>query len=188
MFTNLSVCVPNREESLGEDLGLVDSPAYSGSCLSKPRAQCGAMHGSRTPQLTNRERTRLLTPQVARPSLVHLNFGFLHLTSLRDTMTVMATRFTPEVLLSAPRRSPGVPSPSGKRALYSVSTYSFEDHKKTSQVRVLDIESGDSISLVEDAKASEPVWLGDDEILHLKSDDNGTTTLVVRSVTSTEQE
>lgn len=37
------------------------------------------------------------------------------------TMTRKATKFTPEVLLSAPRRSPAVPSPNGKKALFTVS-------------------------------------------------------------------
>lgn len=36
------------------------------------------------------------------------------------TMTVHATRFTPEVLLSAPRRSSGVPNSTGKLVLYTV--------------------------------------------------------------------
>jgi hypothetical protein len=36
-------------------------------------------------------------------------------------MTLTATKFTPEVMLSAPRRSAGVPNPSGKLALYTVS-------------------------------------------------------------------
>jgi hypothetical protein len=38
-----------------------------------------------------------------------------------SAMTVKATKFTPEVLLSAPRRSPAVPSPNGKKALFTVS-------------------------------------------------------------------
>lgn len=35
-------------------------------------------------------------------------------------MTVHATHFTPEVLLSAPRRSPGIPNPTGELILYTV--------------------------------------------------------------------
>lgn len=35
-------------------------------------------------------------------------------------MTIRAAKFTPEVMLSAPRRSAGSPDPSGKRALYTV--------------------------------------------------------------------
>jgi Tol biopolymer transport system component len=99
-------------------------------------------------------------------------------------MTLTATKFTPEVMLSAPRRTPGVPNSSGKLALYSVSTYSFEDHKRTSQIRVLLVGSGESYTLVEDPSASEPVWLNDEDYLHLKSNDDGSTTLVVRHIQS----
>lgn len=41
----------------------------------------------------------------------------------RANMTLKATKFTPEVMLSAPRRSPGVPNPSGTLALYTVSLF-----------------------------------------------------------------
>ncbi|KAK4156890.1 Alpha/Beta hydrolase protein [Chaetomidium leptoderma] len=101
-------------------------------------------------------------------------------------MTLTATKFTPEVMLSAPRRSPAEPNPSGKLAVFTASSYSFDDHKKTSQIRILDIDSGDSTTLVEESGTSDPVWLEDDEILHLKSGDNGSTTLVVRHVNSAE--
>jgi hypothetical protein len=36
-------------------------------------------------------------------------------------MTIQAEKFTPEVLLSAPRRSPGVPNSTGELVLYTVS-------------------------------------------------------------------
>lgn len=36
-------------------------------------------------------------------------------------MTRQATRFTPEVLISAPRRSTGVPNSTGELVLYTVS-------------------------------------------------------------------
>lgn len=65
-----------------------------------------------------------------------------------------------------------------------MSTYSFSDRKKTSQIRVLDIASGQSELLVDDTAASEPVWLGDDEFLHLRSGDKGATSLVVRRAAS----
>lgn len=68
--------------------------------------------------------------------------------------------------------------------IQQVSTYSFEDHKKTSQIRALYIESGHSVLLVDDVSASEPVWLGDDEFLHLKSGENGSTSLMVRRAMS----
>lgn len=36
-------------------------------------------------------------------------------------MTIQASRFTPEVMLSAPRRSAGIPNSSGELVLYTVS-------------------------------------------------------------------
>ncbi|AEO53215.1 hypothetical protein MYCTH_2294250 [Thermothelomyces thermophilus ATCC 42464] len=99
-------------------------------------------------------------------------------------MTLTATKFTPEVMLSAPRRSPGVPNPSGTLALYTVSTYSFKDHEKTTNIRVLDINTGTATTPVDEAGASNPVWLNDDEILYVRSGDKGSSTLVVRNVTA----
>ncbi|KAK3300056.1 Alpha/Beta hydrolase protein [Chaetomium fimeti] len=93
-------------------------------------------------------------------------------------MTLTANKFTPEVMLSAPRRSAGVPNPSGKLVLYTVSTYCFKEHKNTSQIKVLEIDSGNSTTVFEGPGASEPVWLGDNDVLYLKSGDNGSTVLI----------
>ncbi|KAJ9157411.1 Prolyl oligopeptidase [Pleurostoma richardsiae] len=97
-------------------------------------------------------------------------------------MTIQAAKFTPEVLLSAPRRSTGSPNSTGELALYTVSTYSFEEHKKTSQIRVLDIQSGHSTLLFEDLSYSEPTWIGEKEFIFLKSGDKGTTNLLLADV------
>ncbi|KAL3419224.1 prolyl oligopeptidase [Phlyctema vagabunda] len=95
-------------------------------------------------------------------------------------MTVRAHKFTPEVLLSAPRRSAASPNPSGTLALYTVSTYSFESHSKTSEIRVLDTSSGQSNVLTNDLNASEPTWLGDgDLVLWLKGGEKGITDLLL---------
>jgi len=64
-----------------------------------------------------------------------------------------------------------------------VSTYSFETHKKTSQIRVLDIASGQSTVLVDDLGSSEPTWIGNDEFIYLKGGEKGKTILVADSVT-----
>ncbi|RDL36839.1 uncharacterized protein BP5553_06191 [Venustampulla echinocandica] len=95
-------------------------------------------------------------------------------------MTVGAKKFTPEVLLSAPRRSAATPNAAGTLALFSVSTYSFHSHSKTSEIRVLDIKTGQSELLTNDLAASEPTWLGDHNlVLWLKGGEKGTTELVV---------
>jgi hypothetical protein len=59
-------------------------------------------------------------------------------------MTIKASQFTPEVLLSAPRRSAGVPNANGSYVLFTVSSYSFESHSKTNELRVLDTKTNES--------------------------------------------
>ncbi|KAJ9648346.1 hypothetical protein H2201_000533 [Coniosporium apollinis] len=95
-------------------------------------------------------------------------------------MTIRAARFTPEVLLSAPRRSAGVPNADGSKVLYTLSTYSFAEHSGGSEVRVLDTATQESTVLT-DAGGSEPNWLGD-QVLMLVSGSNGTTDVLVGPV------
>ncbi|KAK5990897.1 putative dipeptidyl-peptidase 5 [Cladobotryum mycophilum] len=97
-------------------------------------------------------------------------------------MTIHAAKFTPEVLLSAPRRSPGVPNPTGELVLYTVSSYSFETHSKTSQIRVLNVKEGTSHLVSEDLSASDPVWIGEKEIVFIKGLENGGSALVAQHV------
>ncbi|KIN04004.1 hypothetical protein OIDMADRAFT_194096 [Oidiodendron maius Zn] len=87
-------------------------------------------------------------------------------------MTVRAKKFTPEVLLSAPRRSLATPNPAGTLALFTVSTYSFQFHSKTSEIRVLDIKTGQSKLLSSDGTASEPTWLLDNDLVTRLDADN----------------
>ncbi|KAF2806712.1 dipeptidyl-peptidase-like protein V precursor [Mytilinidion resinicola] len=97
-------------------------------------------------------------------------------------MTIRATKFTPKVLLSAPRRSSGVPNTDGSRILYSVSTYSFADHSRKTEIRVLDVSTQTSGLITDASGASEPNWLGDDHVLVLVPGDAGTTKLVAGNV------
>ncbi|KAK4461269.1 dipeptidyl-peptidase 5 [Cladorrhinum samala] len=90
----------------------------------------------------------------------------------------LTQKFTPEALLSAPRRSPAIPNCDGTLALYTVSTYSFEEHKRSSQIRLLKIGAGQSNVVVDDTAASEPVWIGSGEFIYLKGGENGTTNIV----------
>lgn len=94
-------------------------------------------------------------------------------------MTIKAAKFTPEVLLSAPRRSAGVPNADASKVLYTVSTYSFADHSSTAEVRVLDVASGESTVVTDNGDASEPTWLDGDNILLLLPGANGTTDVLV---------
>ncbi|KAF2836397.1 dipeptidyl-peptidase-like protein V precursor [Patellaria atrata CBS 101060] len=97
-------------------------------------------------------------------------------------MTVRATKFTPEVLLSAPRRSAGVPNWNGSFVLYSVSTYSFAEQERKSEIRVLNVLTGESTLLTNQSGAREPNWLDDGSVLLLTSGDEGATNIVIGSV------
>ncbi|RSL94004.1 hypothetical protein CDV31_014487 [Fusarium ambrosium] len=97
-------------------------------------------------------------------------------------MTRQATRFTPEVLLSAPRRSTGVPNSTGELVLYTVSSYSFDKHAKSSQIRVLSIKDGSSHLISEDTAASDPIWIGKHEIAFIKTSENGCSMLYSQHV------
>jgi len=98
-------------------------------------------------------------------------------------MTKRATHFTPEVLLSAPRRSSGVPNHDGSSILYSVSEHSFEEHKTTKQIKVLDAKTNESKIVTDVEGASEPKWLcgeGDDGlVIMLTKGEQGKTDIVI---------
>lgn len=90
------------------------------------------------------------------------------------------TRF--RVLLSAPRRSNALPNHAGNLAVYTVGTYSFESHKKTSEIKVLDITSGQSTLITNKEETSEPNWLATgNELLWLKAGKKGVTQVIVGS-------
>ena len=65
------------------------------------------------------------------------------------------------------------------KVLYSVSTYSFAEHAKKSEIRVLDVRSQQTTLVTEDKSVSEPTWLDDESILLLKSNNDGATSLLV---------
>jgi hypothetical protein len=99
--------------------------------------------------------------------------------TIKLIMTIRATKFTPEVLLEAPRRSQGLPNSNASKVLYSVSTYSFASHAKKSEIRILDVESQQTSLITDDKSASEPTWIDDDTIVLLQSEEDGTTSVVV---------
>ena len=84
------------------------------------------------------------------------------------------------VLISAPRRSSAIPSPDGKIAVYTVSTYSFDSHSKKTEIRALDVSNGNSKIVTDDQKASEPNWLGEgNELIWLQESEKGITKVIV---------
>lgn len=95
-------------------------------------------------------------------------------------MGVRAKKFTPEILLSAPRRSSAIPNHDGTLALYSVSTYSFEDHTSSKELRIMDIKTGHSTLFSNDKDAHDAKWLGDgsNAIIWLQSGDKSITNIM----------
>lgn len=89
----------------------------------------------------------------------------------------VAKEFTAEVLLSAPRRGPAVPSPDGTLILYTQSAHSFEAKKTLQEVRIMNIKSGASEQLTDDDKVHDALWVPGtaSDIIYLKSGDKGTT-------------
>ncbi|KAI5782347.1 Alpha/Beta hydrolase protein [Peziza echinospora] len=76
-------------------------------------------------------------------------------------LDIAAASFTPKDLLSEPRRTPAIPNPSGTRALFSTSTYSFDSHTRTTTFNLLDISNGKNSTILADVTSiSEAVWLG----------------------------
>ena len=98
-----------------------------------------------------------------------------------ENMTIRAAKFTPEVLLEAPRRSAGIPNSDASRVLYSVSTYSFAEHVKKSEIRILDVSNQQTSLVTDDKSISEPAWLDDETIVLLKSNEDGTTNVLIGS-------
>jgi hypothetical protein len=90
-------------------------------------------------------------------------------------------------MLSAPRRSAAVPNDQGDRILYTVSTYSFSEHKKTGEVRMLLPKSGESILVTDKTGASEPTWIDDNVLLLIPGKDDGTTDVVIGDPTDFEK-
>lgn len=65
-----------------------------------------------------------------------------------------------------------------------MSTYSFQEHKKTNSIQVLDLESNHATTLYTDANYSEPIWVSETEFIVIKSGEKGTSSLLVADVNS----
>ncbi|EPE02398.1 oligopeptidase family protein [Ophiostoma piceae UAMH 11346] len=114
---------------------------------------------------------------------------------------VLCQKLTPETLVSAPHRSPAVPSPSGRVAFFTVSTHELSDDatktkgKTTRELFLMDLSKGDywlftAAGTPDDvAKIGNIAWVpGSDDLLWLKSakngeDDTTTTQVVVAAAT-----
>lgn len=73
-----------------------------------------------------------------------------------------------------------MPNSSGTLAVYTQTSYSFESHSKTNEIRVLDITTGRSALITNDPAASSPQWIDDsDQLVWLKTKGNGNTSLII---------
>lgn len=65
-------------------------------------------------------------------------------------------------MLSAPRYSSAVPNSNGEWAIFSTSTYSFEEHESTAVWKLMNLNSGEITNLPEawGDEVSEIVWVG----------------------------
>ncbi|KXT13799.1 hypothetical protein AC579_2341 [Pseudocercospora musae] len=102
------------------------------------------------------------------------------------TLTLTPTPTFPfafAIPFAAPHRRPnGVPNAPGTHVLYTVSSYSFETHSKSTELRVLSVESGESQALGKDDDISDLNWLHDATFACLQAEKDGTTSLRIASV------
>jgi hypothetical protein len=94
-------------------------------------------------------------------------------------MVRRAAMFTPEVMLSAPRRSAGVPNFFGTKVLHTTSTYSFKTHSKETTLNVLEVDTGASLELARNEDVSDLNWLDDDTFACLQPGKDGATSLCI---------
>lgn len=92
---------------------------------------------------------------------------------------MLVEKFTPEVLISAPRRGPAIPNHDGTLALYTVSTHTIGGDT-LKEIRVMNIATGESSQLFDDEKAQDATWLGDgtNTVILLKKGGEGFTWLL----------
>lgn len=94
------------------------------------------------------------------------------------------TLFTPEAMLSAPRRGSAIPNAEGTLAIYTSSTYNFTTHKRKYSLSVLDLSNGTSWLFSNSSAVSNALWLGNGTtILWLVSEDDGSSSFNIGDAT-----
>ncbi|TVY46697.1 putative dipeptidyl-peptidase [Lachnellula occidentalis] len=117
-----------------------------------------------------------------------VSLAILALSSIFSVNAVSnTTQFTPQAMLSAPRRSSALPNSDGTLALYTSTTWDFSTHKRSYAFSVMDLSSksnGSSTLLSNPSAISNAQWLGNGTtILWLVSEDDGTTSFAVGDAT-----
>lgn len=116
------------------------------------------------------------------------SLSFLALLStglVNATYSNSSQKFTPQAMLSSPRRGSAIPNADGTLALYTVATYSFEKHHNAHELRVMSLGNGTSWLLSNSSATSNANWLGDgSKIIWFVSEDDGSTSFVVGDATA----
>jgi hypothetical protein len=98
---------------------------------------------------------------------------------------MLVEKFTPEVLVSAPRRSPAVPNHDGTLALYTQSTHTIAG-STLKEIRVMDIKTGTSVQLFTNENAHDATWLGDgtNNVIFLRDSSEGITWIMSKDASN----
>lgn len=72
-----------------------------------------------------------------------------------------ALAFDVEDMLGAPRRSTANVNPSGKWAIFSSTSYDWDEHKASTKWQLMDVKTGKITDAPFDSSVSELVWVGD---------------------------
>ena len=92
--------------------------------------------------------------------------------------------FTPEAMLSAPRRGAALPNADGTLALYTSTTWNFTTHKRKYALSVKNLSNGTSWLFSNSSAVSNAQWLGNGTtILWLVGEDDGSTTFAIGDAT-----
>jgi dipeptidyl aminopeptidase/acylaminoacyl peptidase len=92
---------------------------------------------------------------------------------------MIVEKFTPEALVSAPRRGPAIPNHDGSLALYTESTHSIGGETRK-ELYLLDVTTGRCRRILHDHQAHDPTWLGDgsNTIVYLRNGGMGITFVI----------
>lgn len=91
----------------------------------------------------------------------------------------LAEKFTPEVLIEAPRRGPAIPNLDGTKAIFSTSQHIIGG-ATFKEVRILDLKTSGSHVLTANPKAHDFTWLTTESVAFLEpGEKSGETQLVI---------
>lgn len=156
--------------------------------LRRPRYSHSTAHSVSFPSNPFKETVSKMVAVMRSP----ISLAVLALSSIFSVNAVSnTTQFTPQAMLSAPRRSSALPNSDGTLALYTSTTWDFATHKRNYALSVLDLSksNGSSTLLSNSSAVSNAQWLGNGTtILWLVSEDDGTTSFAIGDATKPDAE